>query len=162
MRASLKVKIEEVIEENAPGAGQGRVKLFKPLENFQDLGECTMRTQLQTYNFPDTLQFEHRVRYEDLAQQYLSFYFYDEGNDGTPAGTKKEPLSIYRVALNLLANGPVHHDVSLFRAGGNCFSSGSAYACRFHANIKFVQTQEIEIQLERLQAKVNTNLKEAY
>ena len=121
-----------------------------------------MRTQLQTYNFPDTFQFEHRVRYEDLAKQYLSFYFYDEGNDGTPAGTKKEPLSIYRVALNLLANGPVHHDVSLFRAGGNCFSSGSAYACRFHANIKFVQTQEIEIQLERLQANVDTNLKEAY
>ena len=86
MRASFKVNIEEVIEESAPGAGTGRVKLFKPLENFQDLGESTMRTQLQTYNFPDTFQFEHRVRYEDLAKQYLSFYFYEEGNNGNTAG----------------------------------------------------------------------------
>ena len=48
-----------------------------------------MRTQLQTYNFPDTFQFEHRVRYEDLAKQYLSFYLYEEGNDAAPAGAQK-------------------------------------------------------------------------
>ena len=65
------------------------MKLFKALENCQDLGESLMRTQLQTYNFPDTFQFEHRVRYEDLAKQYLSFYLYEEGNDAAPAGAQK-------------------------------------------------------------------------
>mmetsp|Transcript_27638 Transcript_27638/g.34320 ORF Transcript_27638/g.34320 Transcript_27638/m.34320 type:complete len:179 (-) Transcript_27638:1910-2446(-) len=140
MRLSMQVKLEEVVEE-ALGISQERQKMFKSLQSSQvDFEADSKQAAVQSYSFPDTFHFEHRVKYENLTRQYLSFYFYED-----TAGKKADPVSVYRVALNLLANGPVHHDVALKRIGEGCFSAASKYSCRFHADIKFVQTQQIEI-----------------
>ena len=71
-------------------------------------------------------------------------------------------VSVYRIDLTLLSLGPVHHAIELKRAATGCFSSGSQYSARLSMDVKFVQTQKIEVQLAGLQAKVDDKLKDAY
>ena len=54
-------------------------------------------------------------------------------------------VSVYRIDLSLLSVGPVHHAVELKRAATGCFSSGSQYSGRLSMDVKFVQTQKIEV-----------------
>ena len=55
-------------------------------------------------------------------------------------------VSVYRVDLALMAIGPVHHTVELKRAANGCFGGqGSQYSARLNIDLKFVQTQQIEV-----------------
>lgn len=106
--------------------------------------------------FSDAVQFEHHALYSDLGNQFLSVYLLDiDAQEAGPTGLQAKVVAVYRIDLELLAIGPVHHSIELKRQGTGCNASTSLYCAKLSLDIKFVQTQQIEIQLDSLKATVN-------
>ena len=87
------------------------------------------------------------VNTQDMRRQFLSVYLL-QINDGI-----SEVVSVYRINLALIAVGPVHHSIELKRVATGCLVKGSQYSARLNLDVKFVQTQRVEIQLSSLQAE---------
>ena len=75
---------------------------------------------------------------------------------GTVLDAEPTTLACYRVNLFVLAIGPVHHGVDLRRGTSNVFGiTKKAHAGRLDVDIRFTQTQKVEIQLSNLRAELD-------
>ena len=73
----VEIKIEERTEEPTINPGQpNKRKIYKPIAT--SLSHSTQKTEpLQMHSFLDTIYFDHRVSYQDMRNQFLSFYLMD-------------------------------------------------------------------------------------
>ena len=113
------------------------------------------------------VHFEHKVLYKDLSRQFLAIYLLDADTLQQPLGPNSavpssKVISVYRIDLELLAIGPVHHSIELMRKGTGFSASSSQFCAKLTVDLKFVQTQKIEIQLAKLKAELSEVLKDSY
>ena len=105
------------------------------------------------------MHFEHKVLYKDLSRQFLAIYLLDADTLQPPgpnsAVQSTKVVSVYRIDLELLAIGPVHHSIELMRKGTGFSASSPQFCAKLTVDLKFVQTQKIEIQLAKLKADLN-------
>ena len=145
MRFKVRIRLEEEVKTSVPATKPGEkdvIKIsYRPLAN-SELSHDTEVTEslMQDKVFPDLIQFSHKVSYRDLSKQFLSFYLLDANSPQASPLDEAEVVSVYRIDLELLAIGPVHHSIDLKRQVTGAFSKSSQFSAKLVVDVKFVQT----------------------